>query len=159
MMNNDYRTYRDVPIPIPLNYGEGFEFELYGKEYRTQGDYNNEGKRKVHMNITSWCGTCAGAIHHYCNLSVRVNNKSKEDKSTVGGYVGGIKIPDEYTTLNIEIGRILQQDEIDSDPIRWEFYAAGDFTNAFESRDLLEETIQRVVGELFKDEGWVMVDV
>lgn len=50
---------------IPQNIGEGYQFNLAGKQYTTIGSYTKDKKRLLNIEISSFCGLCGGAIHYY----------------------------------------------------------------------------------------------
>lgn len=84
----------EMEAPIPSTIGEGFTFclDLDGEKYTTIGDYT-KGKRDVEFCITSYIGYCGGAEHYYCSISIPVVNRS--GNKIVGGYLGGIKVPND----------------------------------------------------------------
>lgn len=94
---------------IPQNIGEGFQFNLSGKTYTTMGSYTKDKKRRMNIEISSFCGLCGGAIHYYATLHIYVGNVC--DNSSVSGYLGGIEIPNEYQTIKGEFVRPLTQKE------------------------------------------------
>lgn len=98
----------EMEAPIPSTIGEGFTFclDLDGEKYTTIGDYT-KGKRNVEFCITSYIGYCGGAEHYYCSISISVVNRS--GNKIVGGYLGGIKIPNEYQGFKASIVRLLFQ--------------------------------------------------
>ena len=127
---------------IPQNIGEGFQFNLHGEIYTTTGSYTKDGKRIVNIEIRSFAGLCGGAIHYYATLYINVNNVC--DNSSVSGYLGGIKIPNEYQTIKGEFVRPLTQKEKDKQPDRWYWYQVGDLVNAFESLEEIESLIKKL---------------
>ena len=112
----------EMEAPIPSTIGEGFTFclDLDGEKYTTIGDYT-KGKRNVEFCITSYIGYCGGAEHYYCSISIPVVNRS--GNKIVGGYLGGIKIPNEYQRFKASIVRPLTKEEADTE--RWEWYEEG----------------------------------
>ena len=90
----------EMEAPIPSTIGEGFTFCLNGKQYTTIGGYT-KGKRDVEFYITSYIGYCGGAEHYYCSISIPVENRN--GNTTIGGYHGGIEIPNEYQLSLIHI--------------------------------------------------------
>lgn len=128
---------------IPQNIGEGYLFNLSGKQYTTIGSYTKDKKRLLNIEISSFCGLCGGAIHYYAKLYIRVSNVCCN--SSVSGYLGGIEIPNEYQTIKGEFVRPLTQKEIDEQPRRWDFpYQEGDLVNAFESLEEIESLIKKL---------------
>ena len=98
-------------------------------------------KRLMNIEISSFCGLCGGAIHYYATLYINVSNVC--GNSSVGGYLGGIEIPNEYKSIKGEFVRPLTQKEKDEQPDRWDYwYQVGDLVNAFESLEELEGLIK-----------------
>ena len=136
---------------IPQNIGEGFQFELSGKTYTTKGIYTKDKKRLANIEIRSFCGLCAGAIHYYATLCIYVSNVCGD--SSAGGYLGGIEIPNEYQTIKGEFVRLLTQKEKDEQPDRWAGYQVGDLVNAFESLKEIESLIKNLKKK-FSSKEW-----
>lgn len=90
---------------IPQNIGEGFQFDLSDKTYTTMGSYTKDKKRLMNIVISSFCGLCSEAIHYYAKLYITVCNVC--GNSSVSGYLGGIEIPNEYQTIEVEFVRPL----------------------------------------------------
>lgn len=142
----------EMEAPISSTIGEGFTFCLNGEQYTTTGGYT-KGKRNVEFCITSFIGYCGGAQHYYCSISISVVNRS--GNKTVGGYLGGIKIPNEYKSFNASIVRPLSKEEV-ADTKRWEFYEEGDMVDAFCSLDELNECIE-TIRQIFPEDKWNVV--
>lgn len=142
----------EMEAPIPSTIGEGFTFCLNGEQYTTTGRYT-KGKRDVEFNITSYIGYCGWAQHYYCSISISVENRS-ENKIVVG-YLGGIKIPNEYQGFKASIVRPLSKEEV-ADTKRWEFYEEGDMVDAFCSLDELNKCIE-TIRQIFPEDKWNVV--
>lgn len=157
MDTNDYlRIEKGLDISkitgaIPQNIGEGFQFNLFGKTYTTIGSYTKDKKRRMNIEISSFCGLCGGAIHYYATLYINVANVC--DNSSVSGHLGGIEIPNEYQTIKAEFVRPLTQKEIDKQPDRWNWYQVGDLVNAFESLKEIESLIKNLKKK-FSSKEW-----
>ena len=137
---------------ITQNIVEGFQFNLYGETYTTMGSYTKDKKRIMNIEISSFCGLCACAIHYYATLYIKVSNVC--DNSSVSGYLGGIEIPNEYQTIKGEFVRPLTQKEIDKQPKRWgNWYQVGDLVNAFESLEEIENLIKKLKKK-FSSKEW-----
>ena len=98
-------------LPIGNTFGRGFEFEYDGKRYHTEPCLNKDGKLRVFATLSTWEGIVGGASHYYGHIQVVVNNKG-DDGRIIGGYMGGIKIPKENETLELDVCRPLNEDEI-----------------------------------------------
>lgn len=142
----------EMEAPIPNTIGEGFSFCLNGKEYTTIGEYT-KGKRDVEFYITSYIGYCGGAEHYYCSISIPVNNRN--GNTTIGGYCGGIEIPNEYQSFKASIVRPLSKEEA-ADTERWEWYKEGDMVEAFCSIEELNKCIE-TIRQIFPEDKWNVV--
>lgn len=143
----------EMEAPIPSTIGEGFTFclDLDGEKYTTIGDYT-KGKRNVKFCITSYIGYCGGAEHYYCSISISVVNRS--GNKIVGGYLGGIEIPNEYKGFKASIVRPLSKEEADTE--RWEWYEEGDMVDAFCSLDELDKCIE-TIRQIFPKDKWNVI--
>lgn len=137
---------------IPNTIGEGFSFCLDGEQYTTIGEYT-KGKRDVEFNITSYIGYCGGAEHYYCSISIPVQKRS--GNKIVGGYLGGIKVPNEYQGFKASIVRPLTKEEA-ADTKRWEWYEEGDMVDAFCSLKELNKCIE-TIRQIFPEDKWNVV--
>lgn len=142
----------EMEAPIPSTIGEGFTFCLNGKQYTTIGGYT-KGKRDVEFYITSYIGYCGGAKHYYCSISIPVENRN--GNTTIGGYCGGIEIPNEYKSFKASIVRPLSKEEA-SDTERWEWYKEGDMVEAFCSLKELNKCIE-MIRQIFPEDKWNVV--
>lgn len=125
--------------------------------------------REVKIEITSFIGCCAEAVHYYAKLdadgiricSNEVDGNGNERVMCHGGYLG-----EEYKNLpratrdkwsshyTIEIAQGVTQDMIDKDPRRWDMYEVGYKTNAFENKKELIAIAKKVAAIRFP--GWVI---
>lgn len=142
--------YGNLPDVIPVDYG----LDLVLKT-KPNCIVSTNNPRKVRIEISSYRGLAAGAIHYYAAI--------KADGITIhGGY-----ICDEYAQIcqknrgkydevyTIEVMRKLTKEEIENDPIRWENYKPGDNTNAFYTKfEALKQAIEIV--KLRFGKGWIL---
>ena len=103
--------------------------------------------------ITSYIGYCGGAEHYYCSISIPVENRN--GNTTIGGYFGGIKIPNEYQGFKASIVRPLSKEEA-ADTERWEWYKEGDMVEAFCSLKELNKCIE-MIRQIFPEDKWNIV--
>ena len=90
--------------------------------------------------------------HYYATLYIGVSNVC--GNSFVGGYLGGIEIPNEYKSIKGEFVRPLTQKEKDEQPDRWDYwYQVGDLVNAFESLEEIESLIKNLKKK-FSSKEW-----
>lgn len=152
--------YGNLPDVIPVDYG----LDLVLK---TKPNYivSTNNPRKVRIEISSYSGIAAGAIHYYAAIEADgiTISEVEEDRTIIhGGY-----ICDEYVQIcqknigkydevyKIEVMRKLTKEEIDDDPIRWEHYKPGDNTNAFYTKkEALEQAVE--IAKLRFGKGWIL---
>lgn len=121
--------------------------------------------RKIHIDISTFRGIAAGAIHYYAKLTadgIIITEESDDGTITHVGY-----ICEEYAQICrkqrgkydsnyiIEVMRKLTKKEIDEDPIRWEHYVPGNKTTAFNTKkEALEQAVK--IAKLRFGKGWVL---
>lgn len=139
-------------FPLATSVGEGFEFELDGKLYRTRGEYDERGRRVAEFHLSSYAGYCAGASHWYCRAYLPMENVCTESGGCVFGYLGGVTVPRESQSVVFDVCRPLTQLDIIADPDRWENYEVGDHCTAFNDRSELLEIISGI--QRYFGDGW-----
>lgn len=141
---------------IDVSYGEGFEFELHGEKYVTKGHYDGKGYRKAELKIMSFIGAW-GATHYYGKIEVDVSNISHNTQYAVSGYLGGVKIPNEYTSLSLDLVKEIEDFEL-KDKDRFENYRKGDMVPGFYNEKDVIELGKKVFKELFKGKWVLQID-
>lgn len=150
----------NFPDVIPVDFG--LDLVLKTKPEYTISANN---PRKIRIQISTYRGISAGAIHYYACIKADgiIISEQKENKTTIhGGYIceeyakicqkNRGKYNSEYT---IEVLRNLSKEEVEDDPIRWENYRPGDKTNAFYTKiEALEQAIK--IAKLRFGKGWVL---
>lgn len=147
--------YGDYPLVIENEMPKDFSIPNH-PEYFLGKPWNND----VKVEITSFRGISIGAIHYYAKLIVNQPNicciNENGSTSICGGY-----ICEEWRSMpksvsanigglwTIDALRELTQAEIDSDPSRWDYYRAGEFTNCFETKKEAIETAKKVAAFRF----------
>ena len=127
-------------FPISSKIGEGHKFTIESGELITKADRDRKtGKRKIFAEITSYRGMCAGARHYYCKINSYIRNVS--ESGYVYGYLDRYKIPQEFTSIKVELGRRVTAQMIEEDELRWENYDPGDMTNAFETKEDIPDVL------------------
>lgn len=151
----------NFPDIIPVDYG--LDLVLKTKpEYKVK----IRTPRKINIDISTYRGISAGAIHYYAQINadgIIITEEREDGTVTHGGY-----ICEEFSQISrkqrgkydgiytIEVMRKLTQKEIEDDPIRWERYKPGDNTNAFYTKkEALEQAIQ--IAKLRFGKGWTLV--
>lgn len=143
---------RELPIEILDTYGVGVTFTTNGVEYTTFIHKRNEGDpREVYLKTRSWVGISPGAIHSYGKFSVYdpTLRYIEDDKIQTSSIGGAFKKPDECKSFNIEVMRLLTQEEITEDPQRWEGYDAGCSTNCFYTTEEVIEKAKEIFAKRF----------
>jgi len=155
----------DLPEFFDINIGKDFHLE-------TRPEYFCEIKqpRTIRIEITSYRGVACGAMHYYARLiadgiyiySYEKGSGGKVSKVSHGGYVCEefSKLPRDKKAIwslcyEIEVMRILTQEEIDADPVRWEYYDAGYPTNAFYTKEEAIARAKEIIKARF-DVDWVV---
>lgn len=121
--------YRGEQLPkFDCNTGAGETYEdnvIYGDNKKVFYAIA-ETPRKVTLRITSWIGISNG-IHYYGSLNVNNLSFSENKEAKRGNHMfgGACKTPPNTQGFKIELKRILTQEEIDKDPIRFEYCHAN----------------------------------
>jgi hypothetical protein len=145
----------EFPAVIDSNAGliEILELNVIG--IPTWNRFNKTKKRKIVLEITSYRGISSNAVHYYGKLVVdgvyqatlddveKPRNLSSEQEK---------KNPLLRYKYIFTIKRPLSNNEIESDPQRWEGYDEGDMTNRYETtaeliNDVIEILKLRFTGE------------
>ncbi len=165
-LSSDRGLYPDF---FPVNIGDDFKLESHPEIF-----VRMPNPREVKIEITSFRGLCADAEHYYADIKADgIGRVSYEDydgtgtKRLVGhyGYLGEEfnNLPREKRDIwggnyQIGVGREVTQEEIKKNPRRWEGYAPGDRTNAFNTAAEAEEAAHAIVSARFGEEWKVVVD-
>lgn len=134
----DQGKYPDI---FPLDYGLDIVLEN-----RPELTVCTRNPRCVKIEITSFTGITAGAVHYYPSLKADgiAFKGTKEDGTT---YIAFGYISEEYSKkekdangkydmiYKIMIMRPVTEEEIKKNPSAWDFYEPGDPTDRFESYD------------------------
>lgn len=149
-----------------------FDIEI-GKDFRleTKPNYHAEIRepRKVKIVVSTFKGVAAGAIHYYATIEadgIHIYSLENNWFGKFGKVYHYGNLCEEYKKLprkkqavwssvyEIEVGRILTQQEIDADPMRWNGYYDGWFTNAFATKQDAIDQAKKIVKARF-DINWV----
>lgn len=155
-IQDNFRIQNDVEFPIKSNYGEGFSFNIGDKAYITKGnyDYQNKEYRKIILRISTF-----GIQHYYATIDIYVDNVDVDQPtSSIGGYLGGIIIPDNYQSITLELIRKVTAKEKDDFPNRWGGYYAGDNTDAFYNEDDIITLFKELLPNMLKGKWSVYID-
>lgn len=141
-------------FPISSKIGEGHKFTVKSCELITKADRDSKtGKRKIFAEITSYRGMCAGARHYYCRINSYIRNVS-ESGSYAFGYLDGYKIPQEFTGIDVELGRKVTAEMIAADELRWDGYNPGYMTNAFDTKEDIYKLLDFLKTYVFAEDEW-----
>lgn len=150
-------TYYSHILPIDQKRGLGFEFISSGKRYITTGDINKDlpTHREARLSISTY-----GVAHYYGKLKININNTDINNSSrSISGFLGkGVAIPDECKSLDIELLRLVTEEDKSDDPRRWEDYDIGDKTNAFYLEEDIIELIRNLATLIFKGKWVIIID-
>jgi len=116
-----------------------------------------ETPRKVTLRITSWIGISNG-IHYYGSLNVSdlYFHENKDAKRGNCMFGGACKTPPNTHGFKIELRRILIQEEIDKDPIRFKYCRANEWTGRFNTKKEVKALAKKIFEESF-GEGWKLI--
>lgn len=150
------------PDFFPVNIGDDFKLES-----RPELFVIIPNPREVRIEITSFRGISWNAVHYYATIEADGINRCYEDEEkrlfNTSGYLGEEfnSLPREKRDIwgggyRIEVARPVTKQDIADDPERWEHYAPGDNTNAFNTPEEAEEVAKAIVMARF-GEGWKVV--
>ena len=153
------------PDFFPVNIGDDFKLESKPELF-----VMIPSPRQIKINITSYRGVCAGAVHYYAEIEADGIIRYYIEPGTnrrmgVYGYLGEEfnKLPREKRDIwagdyHIEAARPVTKADKEKDPRRWEDYDIGDNTNAFDTAEDAEATARAIVAARFSDEWEVIVN-
>lgn len=138
----DYMENWEHKFPLIIDDKAGLDYQ----DEKTRAILHNscifEKKSKtrcVKLEITSFRGISWGAVHYYGKLIADgIDFQIIEDPRTTTSNWGAKKINPFYQwTYEFRLRRPLTEDEINLDPDRWNYYAPGDFTDCFNTKEEL----------------------
>jgi hypothetical protein len=138
------------PIDVSIGVGATYMDDEYGELVTSRFD------KTIEFKISSWIGYSPDAEHVYGKFripGVELKLPEKGSKST-----GGYGTPNYISGWDIDITRVLTQEEIDEDKLRkydkkWEYNYAGDNTTRFNTDKELIKKAKQVFKEWFTG-GW-----
>ncbi len=144
-----------LPDVINSNYGIDITFsDDKGKQYTSV----LRCKRRLYVDISSYIGMSAGAIHFYAKIWFSDPDLTEHETGRtlmIGGSFNRFK-PDECKGKSIEVVRLVTELEMKADPGRWKCYRAGDRTDAFEDKAELKSCIDFIIKHRFTGD-WEVV--
>ncbi len=148
----------DFTMKVPKLLGEGTLFKRENSVKRAYVDLENNGKREVVADITTYRGICIEAVHYYCRMKVTgVYWRNLDETGNSSMYAGFTKFPKYCDSIEVEITKKLTVEEIERDPARWEYYDEGDSVIAFEDLDELRQKIESEFERIFGSEDWILI--
>lgn len=147
----------DFTMKVPKLLGEGTLFKTENSLKKAHVDLDNNGKRTIYADITTYRGMCVEAVHYYCRMrtsGVYWKNLDETGQSTM--YGGFTKFPKYCDSIEVEITKKLTIEEIERDSRRWEHYEEGDNVVAFEDINELREKIETEFERIFGSEDWIL---
>jgi hypothetical protein len=137
-------------LKIPVNYGMGVEVEYENQRYIfKRGGSTWRGTPTVTLEITTWRGISAGAMHYYGHFNVRLPEMTEVDSD---GWTCSNYIP-MYDNDRIELTQELEQWEIDKYPENYEYNRAGQRHTGFYTEKQLKDYAEVVFAQIF-EKGW-----
>lgn len=154
----------NYPAFFKIDVGRNFHLETKPDYYCEINDFRN-----VKIEITSFRGVSCGAQHYYAKIiadGIKIFSYEKGTGGKVRKVYHGGYVCDEYSKLlknnplwdlfyEIEVCRPLTQQEIDEDPERWEYYDAGQLTNAFYTKEEAIKQAKDIIKARF-DVDWII---
>jgi hypothetical protein len=148
----------DITVPFPVNIGCGVTMQREGKTWTASREYGGRDKKylkTVTLEVRTWRGVSAGAVHYYGVLKTNgMEFTNPTEHSTYGSC--GFGVPDYLESFKIELTRKLTQAEIDADPRRWEYYHHGSNVTGFNTPEEVIEHGTKEMRRLFP-KGWKFV--
>ena len=150
--------------PIPSDVGEGIAYtDEDGVEWvtgdSTRNYRENAGKRSLSARVTTFNGAVCGARHYYVEVGVDISLLRNIGNGHIV-YRFDPKAPDECNGFSIQIDHAVTEEMARKDPDRFgpgARYQAGDYTNAYHTKDEVKEALQWLKDTFFPDEGWTLV--
>jgi len=145
------------PAVFDITSGIGLHVEDRGCKMHTTRLHKRKAEgieREVLLKITTWRGTSMNAMHWYGKVEVDGVECVVDDEKDVCSSCSEKEYPLCQSSYRFELLHILTQEEIDSDPQRWDYYDAGADVNGFESQQELIELFAEIARLRFSGEGW-----
>jgi hypothetical protein len=157
-LSYDDGNYPDV---IPVDYGLDLKIKTRPDIY-----VETNKPRKVRIDISTFRGIAAGAVHYYAAIIADgIRLLTKDNNGNITTHMG--YICEEFSQIcrnnsgkydpiyKIEVMRELSKKEIGQDPIRWQSYHPGYRTNAFNTKkEAVEQAIK--IAKLRFGKGWFL---
>lgn len=128
----------DFPLVIDDQAGLDFKDEKTKAILANTGLFEKKSKtRAVKLEITSFRGISWGAIHYYGKLIADgIEFQLLDQPNTTTSNWEAQKInPLHQWNYKFDLKRPVTQQEIDKDSDRWDYYAPGDFTTSFDTKE------------------------
>lgn len=128
------------PMKIDDKAGLDFQDEKTRAIVHSSGIFNKKNKtRCVKLKITSFRGISLDAVHYYGKLIADGIDFQliKDPRITTSNWEAKKINPFYQWTYEFRLRRALTEDEIKSNPNRWDYYAPGDFTDCFNTKEEL----------------------
>ena len=140
----DYE-YLEQNIKIPSNIGLGIIAKRDDDFFTSK--FN--GKPTVELEITTWRGISAGAMHYYGKLKFDLPQMKYDSKSWVTSCWD---IPMFHNHV-IELTQVLEEWEKEKYPDAYEYFEVGDNQRGFYSVDAIERRGKEIFEKVF-EKGW-----
>jgi hypothetical protein len=138
---------------IPVDFGMGVKTTMKGDTYTYKR--NPRKKPTVTLEISTWKGMGADAIHYYGKLNIDLPDMERDDQPghtcSISGF-GGIPM---YSNSQIELTQILEQWEIDKYPRNYKHRRPGEHNRGFYAVEGVKRRGKEVFEKLF-GEGWTL---
>lgn len=143
-------------FPIKDKFDTEFKFTLHDEEYKVviNEDYRYPNRRFATLTIYTF-----GVQHYYGEFKAYTSNIQISNPSTsISGYIGGIKIPDEYTDTKFNIMRRVTEEDLKDDPQRFYGHRANGLTNGFYTQKEIIDIFKELAPQILSGKWAVGVE-
>ncbi|HOG38242.1 MAG TPA: hypothetical protein PLD95_02105 [bacterium] len=140
-------------LKIPPEFGVGIKTRYNGEDFTFKHVFNETPV--VKLIVTTWRGISTNAIHYYGSLQITFPEMEKDNQpGHIVNLYGVSEIP-MFSNNKITLTRVLEQSEIDDDPIRHEYFDAGDNVSSFYTPASVIKRGKEMFENIF-GKGWVL---
>jgi len=148
-------------IDEPLTYKSNFfprviDFDELARIKPPRG-YGFEVSRDLTIRTSSFRGLCWNAVHYYCDIDSYGLSLKKGD-CIVGGYLGGLKLGRICRSINLQVNRIVTEEDLKDKFSDWDGYSVGDFTHRWYSSKNAIECAKACIKQRFRNYGKIRID-
>jgi len=161
--NNDWSLNDEIPsqdwmlekagMKITPDFGIGVKTFYNGESYTFKR--NPRKKPVVTLEISTWKGMGADAIHYYGSLKIYLPEMENDNKPGYTHSTGGLGAIPMYSNSEIQLTQVLEQWEIEKYPNSYKYLKAGQRNRGFYAIAGVERRAKEVFNKIF-GEGWTL---